>query len=322
MSNIKKKQELSPTMSSSQTIAKLLDDAERDNASKAKRESSPAADPRPGKKPKDEFASGEDHVMIDDDYVPPKLSSKERQNRRAQLSSKGTKNEIIANSGNVDRYSSEREENDERRNRRSRDIDDESKEMSDKSANGSVRDRRRSRSPERSGVRSRDRSRDRYRDVRDVRDRDRDGGRYFSRGGDYYSGGGRPSAHSDDQYRPRSPRRDRSPLRSRGYRGGGGRRRSPPSGHAKTPEPTDDERDKRTVFVQQLAARLRTRELKEFFEQVGPVVEAQIVKDRVSQRSKGYVFTVLYQSENHANIITESATSNSRTLSQLRRLSV
>lgn len=39
--------------------------------------------------------------------------------------------------------------------------------------------------------------------------------------------------------------------------------------------------------MQQLAARLRTRELKEFFEKVGPVNEAQIVKDRVSNRSKG-----------------------------------
>ncbi len=42
------------------------------------------------------------------------------------------------------------------------------------------------------------------------------------------------------------------------------------------------------MFVQQLAARLRTKELKEFFEKVGPVAEAQIVKDRVSNRSKGY----------------------------------
>jgi RNA-binding protein 39 len=43
------------------------------------------------------------------------------------------------------------------------------------------------------------------------------------------------------------------------------------------------------VFVQQLAARLRTRDLKEFFEKAGAVAEAQIVKDRVSNRSKGYV---------------------------------
>jgi RNA recognition motif-containing protein len=52
---------------------------------------------------------------------------------------------------------------------------------------------------------------------------------------------------------------------------------------------TEDERDRRTVFVQQLAARLRTKELITFFEKVGPVKEAQIVKDRVSGRSKGYV---------------------------------
>lgn len=58
---------------------------------------------------------------------------------------------------------------------------------------------------------------------------------------------------------------------------------------SKTPEPqlTEDERDRRTVFVQQLAARLRTKELIQFFEKVGPVKEAQIVKDRVSGRSKG-----------------------------------
>lgn len=43
------------------------------------------------------------------------------------------------------------------------------------------------------------------------------------------------------------------------------------------------------MFVQQLAARLRTKELIAFFEKVGPVKEAQIVKDRVSGRSKGYV---------------------------------
>jgi RNA-binding protein 39 len=49
----------------------------------------------------------------------------------------------------------------------------------------------------------------------------------------------------------------------------------------------EDERDKRTIFVQQLAARLRSKELAEFFEKVGPVKDAQIVKDRVSLRSKG-----------------------------------
>lgn len=39
--------------------------------------------------------------------------------------------------------------------------------------------------------------------------------------------------------------------------------------------------------MQQLAARLRTKELVAFFEKAGAVKEAQIVKDRVSGRSKG-----------------------------------
>jgi RNA-binding protein 23/39 len=55
-----------------------------------------------------------------------------------------------------------------------------------------------------------------------------------------------------------------------------------------SPQLTDEERDQRTVFVQQLASRLRTKELIQFFEQCGQVREAQIVKDRVSGRSKGY----------------------------------
>jgi uncharacterized membrane protein len=41
-----------------------------------------------------------------------------------------------------------------------------------------------------------------------------------------------------------------------------------------------------------LASRLRTKELIKFFEQAGPVREAQIVKDRVSGRSKGYILSV------------------------------
>lgn len=182
-----------------------------------------------------------------------------------------------------DRYSADREGSDRRRSGRSRDVDQdaEMKDGSDRgSANGSVRSRRRSKSPEAD-----------RRPNRPSRDRD-----HLDRGGDYYTGGGRRPPVDDDYYRPgrhggggrdprdrersRSPRRDRDPRRDR--------RRSPErSRKPKTPEPTDDERDRRTVFVQQLAARLRTKELKTFFEQVGGVVDAQIVKDRVSGRSKG-----------------------------------
>ena len=145
------------------------------------------------------------------------------------------------------------------------------------SANGSHRSRKRSRS----------------RDSRRSR-RDRDD--YRSGGGDFYRGGGRARTRS------------RSPYDDRYYRPGGGRsrrderdedrrsrreRRRSPSPRDKTPPLNEDERDRRTIFVQQLAARLRTKELIAFFEKVGPVKEAQIVKDRVSGRSKGYVFLSL-----------------------------
>lgn len=53
---------------------------------------------------------------------------------------------------------------------------------------------------------------------------------------------------------------------------GGGRRRTP------TPEPTEDDRDKRTIFVQQISQRAETRHLRQFLEHIGPVVEAQIAK--------------------------------------------
>ncbi|KAF4982364.1 hypothetical protein FZEAL_1998 [Fusarium zealandicum] len=129
------------------------------------------------------------------------------------------------------------------------------------------------------------------------RSRSRDSDRRHSRrnrDGDYYRGGRRSRSRSRSPYRHYRPREDREPRdrRDRGDRRpreyGRGRdedRREPKADG--TAQLTEDERDRRTVFVQQLAARLRTRELKEFFEKVGPVNEAQIVKDRISQRSKG-----------------------------------
>ncbi|EHL00605.1 putative RNA-binding protein rsd1 [Glarea lozoyensis 74030] len=96
----------------------------------------------------------------------------------------------------------------------------------------------------------------------------------------------------DDRHKSeRNDRRDRERNRdSRDDRRGGrneSRRVSRSPKREATPPLTEDERDRRTVFVQQLAARLRTRDLIGFFEKVGPVKEAQIVKDRVSGRSKG-----------------------------------
>lgn len=184
------------------------------------------------------------------------------------------------------RYSAEREENDARRSLKSKDLAEDDDDEG--SANGSDRSRptrKRSRSPDRDR-RRRSRDRDTYRERDHYRpgggrrsdDRDDDGGER------YYRPGGRRS-RTDDRDRRNSRElddRDRRDRRARDY----DRRRDAPK-KTKTPEPTDDERDRRTVFVQQLAAPLRTKELQAFFEQVGPVVEAQIVKDRVSGRSKG-----------------------------------
>lgn len=170
---------------------------------------------------------------------------------------------------------------------------------------------RRDRSPRRRGDRSnerggrRDRGDDREATPRSEagshksrrRSRSRDDDRRHSRrhrggDGDYYRSGrgGRDRSRSRSprrHYRPRDEHRDRDdrgPYRSRDEdkpRNGRTPKRDA------TPVLTEDERDRRTVFVQQLAARLRTKELKEFFEKVGPVNEAQIVKDRISGRSKG-----------------------------------
>lgn len=193
------------------------------------------------------------------------------------------------------------------------------------------RDRDRDRSRDRKR-RDRDRSRDRYSSRRGTPDAERtprsDAGSHRSsrrrsksrdredrssrrhRDGDYYRGGrhGRSRSRSPGGrfYRPRD-RDDRRDYRERRERRDddrdrrGGGRTPRPEKDASDPTPpqlTEDERDRRTVFVQQLAARLRTKELKEFFEKVGPVSEAQIVKDRVSNRSKGYV------SEDHPSHVT------------------
>lgn len=195
------------------------------------------------------------------------------------------------NDADSDRLRSERSERRERDHER-----DDSRE----------RDRKRR---DRSRSRSRDRRRDRdEQDLRSPRsDRGSANGSHRSRHRSRSRDADKRRSHRDDD-RNHHRRRSRSPRDDRYYRPGSRREddrrdrdrhdrkrsRSPrrdSKAKSKTPEPqlTEDERDRRTVFVQQLAARLRTKELISFFEKVGPVKEAQIVKDRVSGRSKGQV---------------------------------
>lgn len=56
-------------------------------------------------------------------------------------------------------------------------------------------------------------------------------------------------------------------------------------------DPKEDDSEARSVFVSQLAARLTARDLGYFFEDKlgeGTVMDARIVTDRLSRRSKGY----------------------------------
>ncbi|KAK2002449.1 CC1-like family splicing factor [Colletotrichum falcatum] len=171
-----------------------------------------------------------------------------------------------------DRRRRDRERRDRSTTRSRRGTPDDIKTSTPRSDAGSHKSRRRSRS----------------------RDDDRRHSRRHRGDGDYYRGGRARSRSRSPHRSYRSSRDDYRERRDRSDRYSGDHRRAKdddrPETSSKreaTPQLTEDERDRRTVFVQQLAARLRTRDLKAFFEKVGPVTEAQIVKDRISQRSKG-----------------------------------
>ncbi|XP_064161782.1 RNA-binding protein 39a isoform X2 [Anguilla rostrata] len=169
------------------------------------------------------------------------------------------------------------------------------------------RDRRRSKSRDRKKVRdtkrskSREKKRSRSKERRRSRSRSRErGGRYRVRkspfSGPKFNGGprgkiGPPPAIklSRRRSRSRSPfKKDKSPVRtnrniSQNH-----------SGHQPHGEPIDnltpEERDARTVFCMQLAARIRPRDLEEFFSAVGKVRDVRMISDRNSRRSKGIAY--------------------------------
>ena len=55
-------------------------------------------------------------------------------------------------------------------------------------------------------------------------------------------------------------------------------------------ELTVEERDARTVFCMQLSARIKARELEEFFSVVGKVTDVRIITDAKTRRSKGIAY--------------------------------
>ncbi|XP_036958191.1 RNA-binding protein 39-like isoform X1 [Acanthopagrus latus] len=128
------------------------------------------------------------------------------------------------------------------------------------------RDRKRSRSRDRKRSRSRERKHSRSRDKRRSRSRERRSSR--ERGGRYR-----------DHHKHRRRSKSKSPVR---------KEKSP----IRLPidNLTPEERDARTVFCMQLAARIRPRDLEEFFSAVGKVRDVRMISDRNSRRSKGIAY--------------------------------
>ena len=192
-----------------------------------------------------------------------------------------------------DRHRDDSRDRDRDRKRRDRSRD----RRHDRDGDGALNSPRSDRGSINGSLKGRKRSRSRDEDRRHRREREDDDRRNAA--GDFHRSGRRSRTPEDERYyrpgeAPRARRDDRDRERDRDSTKRERKRSTSPKKKEKTPEPqlTEDERDRRTVFVQQLAARLRTKELIQFFEKVGPVKEAQIVKDRVSGRSKGFVTTL------------------------------
>uniref|UniRef100_A0A671V6F9 RNA binding motif protein 39a n=1 Tax=Sparus aurata TaxID=8175 RepID=A0A671V6F9_SPAAU len=142
------------------------------------------------------------------------------------------------------------------------------------------RDRKRSRSRERKHSRSRDKRRSRSRERRSSRER---GGRYR----DHHKEKSPIRREKSPIRREKSPiRKEKSPIR----------REKSPIRKEKSPirlpidNLTPEERDARTVFCMQLAARIRPRDLEDFFSAVGKVRDVRMISDRNSRRSKGIAY--------------------------------
>ena len=138
--------------------------------------------------------------------------------------------------------------------------------------------------------------RDRRRDHRSDRDR---GGSSRSRGGDsadYYGRGYRDRRRSPPPPPPLAGRYSGASHR------GDPRERNRTDGYQRQAnfELTPEERDTRTVFVSQLAARIRPRDLEDFFSSVGQIADVRLIMDSRTRRSKGVAYVEFREAESVA----------------------
>ncbi|KAM4610714.1 RNA-binding protein 39b isoform 1-T1 [Polymixia lowei] len=139
--------------------------------------------------------------------------------------------------------------------------------------------RKRSKSRERKKGRKRSKSRERKRSR--SRERHRSRSRSKERPGRYRA---RKSPFRK-RSRSRSPfKKDKSPVSSTNNSN------LPSFSRQPIDNLTPEERDARTVFCMQLAARIRARDLEDFFSAVGKVRDVRMISDRNSRRSKGIAY--------------------------------
>lgn len=145
--------------------------------------------------------------------------------------------------------------------------------LADNQTNGSSKhDDDESKSKSKSNKKKKDRSRSRDR-KRDHKDRKRSKSRDRKRSKDRKRSTSRTRRKSRSRDRSRNRSRDRSRVKRQ-----------------KTPELTPEERDARTVFCMQLSARIRPRDLEDFFSAVGKVRDVRLITDPRTKKSKGIAY--------------------------------
>ncbi|TPX58303.1 hypothetical protein PhCBS80983_g03233 [Powellomyces hirtus] len=165
---------------------------------------------------------------------------------------------------------------------------DRSRDRGDRGSASEKGSSRRSRS--RSGDRKRRSSRKERSTSRSSRDRD-----HHNRDRRRRSRSRSPSRRHSRTDRRRSRSRDYRNRRSSVDRYRRSSAKEPSHARNASPELDEYERDKRTVFVMQLAARLKQEELFDFFLPAGRVRDARIIADRNSRRSKGVGYVEFYE---------------------------
>ncbi|XP_077446679.1 RNA-binding protein 39b isoform X1 [Stigmatopora argus] len=148
---------------------------------------------------------------------------------------------------------------------------------------GQNRKKRRSKSRSPGSKKKRSRSRDRKKGKKRSRSRERKQThikeRHRSRSRSRERAGRYKARKSPIPKRPKSPvKKEKSPVRQ-------------PIDNL-----TPEERDARTVFCMQLAARIRARDLEDFFSAVGKVRDVRMISDRNSRRSKGIAYIEFVES--------------------------